>query len=48
MGKRRRNSPVKENERDLIYISERKKIAIREGRERKRKEDEGRGRNPKQ
>lgn len=48
LGKRRRNFLAKENERDLIYISERRRIVVREGREIKRKEDEGRRRDVKQ
>lgn len=48
LGKRRRNFLAKENERDLIYISERRRIVVREGREIKRKEDEGRRRDAKQ
>lgn len=48
MIKRWRNSPAKGNGRDLIYISERKRIVIREGKERKRKKNEGRGKSAKQ
>lgn len=38
MIKRWRNSPAKGNKRDLIYSSERKRMVIREGKERKKEE----------